>query len=344
MAALTRLAIVALLLLPALAPADPPETAVKAVLVVHGGAGLDAKRTPANEQQYRTDIENALRAGYEAMYKPRGTALDGVMAAINVLEDSGRFNCGKGACYNREGKHELNASIMEGKTKKAGAVAGLVRVKNPITAARLVMEKSDHVFLIGDGAERFLRSQGTPDTNPLYFWTELQWTRLLEAQARAKKRAPDAGADAGADADAPEEHFGTVGAVALDKDGNLAAGTSTGGIMNKLPGRVGDSPIIGAGTYADNGTCAISCTGHGEFYIRHVVAHDLAARMRYKKVSVSEATDEVFRALPKMPGGIGGLIALDRQGTAVMQFDTVGMPRGYATADGKFHVKIYPDK
>lgn len=337
MAPFKRLAVVALLLLPALALADPPETAPEAVLVVHGGAGLDAKMTPAAEKQYRTDIENALRAGYEAMQKPGGTALDGVVAAINVMEDSGRFNCGKGACYNREGKHELNASIMEGKTKKAGAVAGLVRVKNPITAARVVMEKSDHVFLIGEGAERFLRSQGMADTNPLYFWTELQWTRLMAAQARQKaKQTTDAGVD--------DTHFGTVGAVALDKDGNLAAGTSTGGIMNKLPGRVGDSPIIGAGTYADNGTCGISCTGHGEFYIRHVVAHDIAARMRYKKESLSEASDAVFTGLPKMRGGIGGLIALDRQGNAVMQFDTVGMPRGYATGDGTCHVKIYPNK
>ncbi len=337
MALFRRFALVALLLVPALAPADPPETAAKAVLVVHGGAGLDAKMTPAAEKQYRTDIEAALRAGYEAMHKPGGTALDGVTAAINMMEDSGRFNCGKGACYNREGKHELNASIMEGKTKKAGAVAGLVRVKNPITAARVVMEKSDHVFLIGEGAERFLRSQGMPDTNPIYFWTELQWTRLMAAQKRQKaKQTTDAGAD--------QTHFGTVGAVALDRDGNLAAGTSTGGIMNKLPGRVGDSPIIGAGTYADNATCGVSCTGHGEFYIRHVVAHDIAARMRYKKESVSEAADAVFKGLPKMRGGIGGLIALDRQGNVVMQFDTVGMPRGYATADGKYHVKIYPNK
>jgi beta-aspartyl-peptidase (threonine type) len=254
------------------------------------------------------------------------------------MEDSGRFNCGKGACYNREGKHELNASIMEGKTKKAGAVAGLVRIKNPITAARMVMEKSDHVFLIGEGAERFLRSQGMADTNPTYFWTELQWTNLMKAQVREKAR------NQTSDAGAPDVHFGTVGAVALDKDGNLAAGTSTGGIMNKLPGRIGDSPIIGAGTYADNATCGISCTGHGEFYIRHVVAHDIAARMRYKGESLSEASDAVFQGLPKVRGGIGGLIALDRQGNAVMEFDTVGMPRGYVGADGTFHVKIYPNK
>jgi beta-aspartyl-peptidase (threonine type) len=333
-----RLALLVLLLLPALAPADPPETAAKAVLVVHGGAGLDAKMTPTTEKQYRTDIESALRAGYEAMQKSGGTALDAVVAAINVMEDSGRFNCGKGACYNREGKHELNASIMEGKAKKAGAVAGLVRVKNPITAARMVMEKSDHVFLIGEGAERFLRSQGMADTNPVYFWTELQWTNLMKAQAREKARKQTS------DAGPPDVHFGTVGAVALDKDGNLAAGTSTGGIMNKLPGRIGDSPIIGAGTYADNATCGISCTGHGEFYIRHVVAHDIAARMRYKGESLSEASDAVFQGLPKVRGGIGGLIALDRQGNAVMEFDTVGMPRGYVSADGTFHVKIYPNK
>lgn len=338
MTLLPRIGIVGLLMLPALAVADPPEPAPKAVLVVHGGAGLDAKMTPAAEKQYRADVEQALRAGYDAMYKPGGTALDGVVAAINVLEDTGRFNAGKGACYNREGRHELNASIMEGKAKKAGAVGGLTRVKNPITAARLVMEKSDHVFLIGEGAERFLRSQNLAEAGPMYFWTELQWQRLLEAQEKERK------ARGSADAAATQAHFGTVGAVALDRDGNLAAGTSTGGIMNKLPGRLGDSPVIGAGTYADNGTCAVSCTGHGEFFIRHVVAHDLAARMKYKKISVTESADEVFRGLPKLPGGIGGLIALDRQGNVTMHFDTVGMPRGSINADGKVQVDIYPAK
>jgi beta-aspartyl-peptidase (threonine type) len=321
--------------LPALAFADPP--APKAVLVIHGGAGLDARMTPAAEKQYRDDIEKALRAGYDALQKPGGTALDGVVAAINFMEDSGRFNAGKGACYNREGRHELNASIMEGKTKKAGAVGGLTRIKNPITAARLVMEKSDHVFLIGEGAERFLRSQDLPEASPLYFWTELQWQRLMKAQKQERKSKSAAASES-------RQHFGTVGAVALDKHGNLAAGTSTGGIMNKLPGRLGDSPVIGAGTYADNGSCAVSCTGHGEFFIRHVVAHDVAARMRYKKISVSESAAEVFRALPKLPGGIGGLIALDHQGNVTMHFDTVGMPRGFITADGKLHVAIYPEK
>jgi beta-aspartyl-peptidase (threonine type) len=337
MTLLQRFAVAVLLLVPALISAGPPGPAPKAVLIIHGGAGLDARMTPAAEKQYRDDVEASLKAGYEAMQKPGSSALDAVVAAINVMEDSGRFNAGKGACYNREGGHELNSSIMEGKTKKAGAVAGLTRVKNPITAARLVMEKSNHVFLIGDGAERFLRSQGLPEANPLYFWTELQWQRLQEAQQREKKKRS---ADA---ADSPM-HFGTVGAVALDRDGNLAAGTSTGGIMNKLPGRVGDSPVIGAGTYADNETCAISCTGHGEFFIRNVVAHDLAARMRYKKLPVHDAATEVFAGLPKVAGGIGGLIALDRSGNVVMMFDTIGMPRGYATADGKLHIAIYPEK
>jgi beta-aspartyl-peptidase (threonine type) len=328
-------AVVVLLLLPALTPADPQAPPPKAVLVVHGGAGLDAKMTPAAEKQYRDDVEAALRAGYEAMQKHGGSALDGVVAAINVFEDSGRFNAGKGACYNREGRHELNASIMEGKTKKAGAVAGLVRVKNPITAARLVMEKSDHVFLIGDGAERFIR-ETIPEVSPLYFFTELQWNNLMKARSKEKVKI--------ADGDDEPRHFGTVGAVALDRGGNLAAGTSTGGIMNKLPGRVGDSPIIGAGTYADNTTCAVSCTGHGEFFIRHVVAHDLASRMRYKKQSVQEAADEVYGGLPKVKGGIGGLIALDRDGHVVMTFDTIGMPRGYMTTDGTLHVDIFPKK
>jgi beta-aspartyl-peptidase (threonine type) len=333
-----RIALPALLLLAALAPAGPPGPAPKAVLVIHGGAGVDAKLPPALEKQLRADLEQALRAGYEALQKSGGTGVDAVEAAIRVLEDSGRFNAGKGAVFNREGRVELNASVMDGKTKKAGAVAGLTRVKNPVSAARLVMEKSEHVLLIGDGAERFARAQGLAEVSPLYFWSEQEWKRLLRDQEREKERAGK-----GAAAESPGAHFGTVGAVALDKGGNLAAATSTGGIRNKLPGRVGDSPLIGAGTYADTETCAVSCTGKGELFIRNVVAYDLAARMKYKKLALHEAAEEVVQGLPKEPGGVGGLIALDRQGNVAMKYNTNGMFRGYITADGKTRVAVFDE-
>lgn len=312
----------------------------KAVLVIHGGAGVEprAEMPPERLKQYHADLERSLRTGLAAMQKPGGTSLDAVVAAIKVMEDSPNFNSGKGAVFNREGRVELNASIMEGKTKRGGAVAGIDRIKNPIAAARLVMEKSEHVLLIGHGAELFARTHGLAEVSPLYFWTERRWKELLDYRAKEKAK--------GAARAAAEEptHFGTVGAVALDRAGNLAAGTSTGGIAYKLPGRVGDTPILGAATYAENETCAVSCTGVGEIFIRYAVAHDMAARMKYKKLSVSAAADEVFRELPKgrrPKDGIGGLIALDRQGNFVTPYNTNGMYRGWITADGKVHTAIY---
>ncbi len=308
------------------AGSDPARAPDKAVLVIHGGAGVAprAKMTAEKEKEYRADLERALRAGHEVLQK-NGTSLDAVEAAIRVLEDSPLFNAGKGAVFTREGRNELDASIMDGKTKKAGAVAGVTRVKNPIAAARAVMEKSEHVLMIGDGADRFAISQGVTEVNPLYFWTPHRWQQMLDARDKEPAR----------------HDGGTVGAVAVDHAGNLAAGTSTGGMNCKRPGRVGDSPIIGAGTYADNKTCAVSCTGHGEVFIQYAVAHDIVARMRYKNLGLPEAVAETFADLPKEEGGVGGLIALDRDGNFVMPFNTNGMHRGYVTAEGKTVVAIY---
>lgn len=322
------LALGVVLLLAVMVGGDPAPAPGKVVLVIHGGAGVDPrdKMTPEREKLYRDDLEKALRAGQQALQKKGGTSLDAVEAAIQVLEDSPRFNAGKGAVFNRDGRNELDASVMDGKSKQAGAVAGVTRIKNPISAARVVMEKSGHVLMAGDGADRFAISQGVTEVSPLYFWTEYRWQKLLEARKAAE---------------APKSDGGTVGAVALDAAGNLAAGTSTGGMTYKRAGRVGDTPIIGAGTYADNDTAAISCTGHGEIFIRHVVAHDVAARMKYKKLSLKAAVVEVFQELPKEDGGVGGLIALDPHGNFVMPFNTNGMPRGYLTADGKTVVAIY---
>lgn len=303
----------------------------KVVLVIHGGAGVISKKktTPEIEKQYRDALELALKTGHQALTK--GSSLDAVEGAIRVMEDSPLFNAGKGAVFNRDGRQELNASIMEGKTKQAGAIAGINRVKNPISGARAIMEKSEHVFMIGEGAERFCRDQKLEMVSPLYFWTDKAWKQLQDADAK-KTAATDASDPA---------HFGTVGAVALDAKGNLAAGTSTGGINYVRPGRVGDSPIIGAGTYADNESCAVSCTGKGELFIRHTVASDIAARFKYRGDALKKAAQEVLDGLPKIPGGAGGLIALDRHGNVAMPYSTNGMYRGTITQSGKVWVAIY---
>jgi len=325
-------------LLPLLSPALCAQEAAGVVLVIHGGAGaIDRKKmTPALEQQYRADLEKALRAGHAILQRADGTSLDAVEAAIKVLEDSPLFNAGKGAVFNREGRNELNASIMDGKDRRAGAVAGVARIKNPISAARAVMDKSPHVFLIGAGAERFAAEQGLEMVSPLYFWTERRWQELLKAEERAKKK------DVRDDSESLR-YLGTVGAVALDRAGNLAAGTSTGGLTYVRAGRVGDSPIIGAGTYAENEACAVSCTGHGELFMRHIVAADIAARVKYRKDALGQATRAALDALPKEPGGAGGIIALDRQGNAVTAFSTNGMYRGTITRDGKISIAIYAE-
>jgi beta-aspartyl-peptidase (threonine type) len=309
-----------------------PQAAPKVVLVIHGGSGVVPKKemTHALKTQYEADLKEALKAGYKALKD--GTCLDAVEAAIKVLEDSPRFNAGKGAVFTSEGRNELDASLMEGKEKRAGAVAAVTRVKNPIVAARAVMERTEHVLLVGPGADRFAAEAGLEMVNPRYFMTEERWREWKEAVREEQKRKGKG--------QAPKRPGGTVGAVALDRSGNLAAGTSTGGLTNRLPGRVGDSPIIGAGTYCDNAACGVSCTGHGELFIRHAVAHEVVALMRYKKLPVQKAAAKVLGRLPK---DSGGLIALDRNGTVAMPFNTEGMYRGYITQDGKAQVKIYRD-
>lgn len=309
----------------------------RVVLVIHGGAGVRPKdkMTPELEKQYRADLEQALKAGRQALERAKGTSLDGVEAAIKVLEDSPRFNAGKGAVFTHEGRNELDASIMAGKTQMAGAVAGVTILKNPISAARAVMEKSPHVMLIGRGAELFATEHGIEAVDPAYFWTLERWNALKEALEEEKK------SKKGSWKPPYDRYFGTVGAVALDRQGNLAAGTSTGGMTNKRFGRVGDTPLIGAGTYADNATCGVSCTGHGEIFIRFAVAKDVAARMKYKKLDVVKAAAEALKELPEEEDGVGGLIALDAKGNVAMPYNTRGMYRGTITRAGQIKVWIY---
>jgi beta-aspartyl-peptidase (threonine type) len=322
---------------------DGPMPRSKVVLVIHGGAGVIARTrmTPEREGRYRDALEQALRAGAKVL-EQGGRSLDAVEAAIKILEDSPLFNAGKGAVFTHEGRNELDASIMEGAEKRAGAVASLTRIKNPIAAARAVMEHSPHVLLIGEGADRFAISQKLEEVNPVYFWTPERWKALQEALERegreARQRNTSAAPIGGAALDRP---FGTVGAVALDRQGNVAAGTSTGGMTNKRHGRVGDSPIIGAGTYADNASCAVSATGHGEVFIRFAVAHEISALMKYGKRTVVEAAREVLKRLPPEEEGVGGVIALDASGNAAMEFDTEGMYRGTITEDGTITIEIY---
>ena len=324
-------------------------------IVIHGGAGTITRKnmTPEKEKAYTQVLNEALKKGY-AILEKGGTSVDAVEAAIIVLEDSPLFNAGKGAVFTNEGKNELDAAIMEGKTLMAGAVAGVTTVKNPIKAAIAVMEKSPHAMMTGAGADKFAKEKGLEIVDPSYFYTEARYKALLEAKEEEKieldhtekvKAAPKSGyIDLQENLIFTEgKKFGTVGCVALDKSGNLAAGTSTGGMTNKRYGRVGDAPIIGAGTYANNATCAISATGHGEFFIRSVVGHDISALMEYKGLTVSQAADEVvMKKLVKM-GGEGGVIAIDKGGNIAMPFNSEGMYRGYMKADGKSEVLIYKD-
>jgi beta-aspartyl-peptidase (threonine type) len=317
----------------------PRREGTKVVLAIHGGAGVKPRKEMTAEQEklYRADLKRALQEGYRALKRKGGTSLDAVEAAIRVLESSPRFNAARGAVFTHDGRNELDASIMEGKDRRAGAVAGVSCLKHPISAARAVLEKSEHVLLTGRGAELFATQQGLEVVEPSYFWTKERWLELKKALEEEKK-----GKTAPAkEKSAPER--GTVGAVALDAAGNLAAGTSTGGMTNKRYGRVGDSPIIGAGTYADNAACAVSATGHGEVFIRHAVAHDLVALMKYKGLSVREAARRVIDNLPKEPDGVGGVIALDAKGALAVALDTEGMYRGWVTSDGERHVAIYKE-
>ncbi|WP_167506546.1 isoaspartyl peptidase/L-asparaginase family protein [Corallococcus carmarthensis] len=394
----------------------PPRVKPKWGLVIHGGAGVISREnlTPEREAAMRAALTEALQAGHAVLAKG-GRSLDAVTAAIRVLEDSPYFNAGKGAVFNHDGVNELDAAVMDGKTRMAGAVAGVRHIQNPIDLARLVMEKSPHVMMVGDGAEAFAQSQGMPLVDAKYFYTEERWQGLQRAleQERAKQAPPapqgqppasqqpptqgatpaqpltpgqpsptpaqpsapgqppttpapsspgqapttpppsNQGQPAtpaqpqpgssltpGVDPITGDHKFGTVGAVALDQEGNLAAGTSTGGMTNKRFGRVGDSPIIGAGTYADE-RCAVSATGHGEFFIRYTVARDICARVEYQDLPLPEAANYVIHDVLVKAGGEGGVIAMDRQGHVAMPFNSSGMYRGYIGEDGTPTVAIF---
>ena len=305
-------------------------------LAIHGGAGTIARSgmTPEREGEYRAGLERALTAGSEIL-KRGGSSVDAVEAAVRALEDDPHFNAGRGAVFTNAGTNEMDAAIMDGTTLKAGAVSNLRHIKNPISLARLVMEKSPHLFLAGEGAEAFARQNGVeilPDQK--YFYTEERWQALQKIKANEK-----GGAGGKQFIITDEDRHGTVGAVALDKNGNLAAATSTGGTTNKVAGRVGDSPVIGAGTYA-NGICAISATGDGEYFIRATVARDVAALMEYRGMKLAEAAQAALNKVAKL-GGNGGLIAIDREGNVTLPFNTSGMYRGYVDPDGKFVIEIY---
>jgi beta-aspartyl-peptidase (threonine type) len=312
------------------------------MLVIHGGAGTieRSKMTPEQDAAYRATLAEALVAGYGVL-SDGGSALDAVEAAVCVMEDSPLFNAGKGAVFTNEGKNELDASVMDGSNRKAGAVAAISGVRNPVKAARLVMERTSHVMMVGAGATQFAHDQGLVFEDSAYFYTDKRWEELQRTQAEERKQQGEFGS-----LELPHMHLGTVGAVALDASGNLAAATSTGGLTNKRWGRVGDSPIIGAGTYADNNSCAVSCTGRGEIFIRCSAAHEVAALMEHSGLSVSAAAKRVVHEeLMELGGpGTGGLIALDRKGNFAMELNTPGMYRGHIGADGKPHVFIYGDE
>ena len=309
-------------------------------IAIHGGSGTITRTTltPEREAAYRAVLTEALEAGRKVL-AANGTSLDAVVVAVKIMEDSPLFNAGKGAVFTHEGTNEMDASIMDGNGRRAGAVAGVTVVKNPIEAARAVMDKSRHVMMAGKGAELFAKDQGLAIVDPKYFWTQERWDQLQKAKERDRIQL---------DHDAPkktatleeDEKFGTVGAVALDRAGNLAAATSTGGLTNKRFGRVGDSPIVGAGTWAENESVAVSATGTGEMFIRGVAAYDIAARVKYKGATPQQAADDAL-ATVKSLGGRGGVIVLDRSGNAVFSFTTEGMYRGVAKGETKPEVLIY---
>ncbi|NLE34197.1 MAG: isoaspartyl peptidase/L-asparaginase [Bacteroidales bacterium] len=302
-----------------------PRTGSPWAIVVHGGAGsiTRARMTPEAEAEYRRTLQAVIDSG-AAVLSAGGSALDAVERAVRMMEDSPLFNAGKGAVFTHEGRNELDASVMDGSNLAAGAVAGVTDIRNPITAARAVMEKSPHVMLTGKGASEFAAEKGLEIVDPSYFREESRFRDLQRALEREK--------------------HGTVGCVALDMNGDLAAGTSTGGMTNKRYNRIGDAPVIGAGTYANNATCAVSATGHGEFFIRYTVAHDISALMEYKGLTLDEAAREVINEKLVKAGGTGGVISVDRKGNVSMPFNTEGMYRGYRTAGGKTGVFIYSDE
>jgi len=294
-------------------------------MAIHGGAGtiLKENMTPELESQYEEKLTEALQAGARVL-RSGGSSLDAVTAAIQVMENSPLFNAGKGAVFTAEGTNEMDASIMEGSNLMAGAVSGVKHIKNPILAARAVMEHSPHVMLIGLGAEEFAHNQGIELVDSTYFFTQKRWESYLKAKQKAQN-----------------EKYGTCGAVALDQHGNLAAGTSTGGMTYKMKGRVGDSPVIGAGTYADNNSCAVSATGHGEYFIRNVVAFQVGSLMKYKNLTLNQAAHFVIDEILQPGAGDGGIIAIDTLGNISMPFNTAGMYRGSVTSEQEAQVAIY---
>lgn len=303
------------------------------VIAIHGGAGtiLRNQMTSEKEAQYKSALEVALNAGYEVLEKG-GSSLDAVTAAVCSLEDCPLFNAGKGSVFNHIGNHEMDASIMSGKDLSAGAVSGVRNIRNPVLLARTVMQKSEHVMMSGQGAEDFAKTQGISFESDEYFSTEFryaQWQQALKEDRIQLDHRDD-------------KKFGTVGAVAMDQNGNLAAATSTGGMTNKKFGRVGDSPIIGAGTYANNNTCAISCTGHGELFMRSVVAHDISCLMEYKGLSLEDACKVVVHDKLVKIGGEGGLVALDKLGNVCLPFNSEGMYRAFRNSTETF-VAIYKE-
>jgi beta-aspartyl-peptidase (threonine type) len=322
-----------LLALPATSPATELDAPV--ALVVHGGAGTMSRDALGSEQEaaIRADLERALDAGQALLHEGR-PALDAVIAAVQVLEDSPYFNAGHGAVFAHEGHNELDAALMDGATRRAGAVAGVRHLRNPIRLAQAVMQRSPHVMLTGEGAERFARSIGMELVDSAYFHTEYRWQQLQAAKAREAAQSA-----------VPQPHdayFGTVGAVALDRTGNVAAATSTGGMTNKRWGRVGDAPIIGAGTWADAG-CAVSATGWGEFFIRLNVAADICARVHYRGDSLAAAAEEVVMKRVPALGGDGGVIAIDAQGNIALPFNTSGMYRGWVKTDGSRGTAVFAE-
>jgi L-asparaginase / beta-aspartyl-peptidase len=309
------------------AAADRPDYA----LVIHGGAGtiLRENMDEETEAKYRAKLTEALHVGRDVLAKG-GSAVDAVEATIRLMEDSPLFNAGKGAVFTEDGVNEMDSSIMDGRDLNAGAVAGVSTVRNPISAARTVMEKSPHVMLAREGAEAFAAEQGLTIVDPEYFYTESRWEALQRALEKREVAA--------------DEKHGTVGCVALDREGNLAAGTSTGGMTMKMWGRIGDSPIIGAGTYANNETCGVSATGHGEFFIRNVVAYDISALMQYKGMSLMDAANFVIHDKLVPQGAAGGIVAMDKHGNVAMPFNTSGMYRGYLKSTGEEAVYLYKDE
>jgi beta-aspartyl-peptidase (threonine type) len=310
-------------------------------LAIHGGAGniLQRNLTDEQQQQFKNKMSEALQVGYTIL-DSGGKSLDAVEAVIKILEDSPLFNAGKGSVFTYDGKNEMDAAIMDGKNLKAGAVASVRTIKNPISAAKKVMQKSKFVFLSARGAEQFAKEQGLEMVDTNYFFTEERWKQLIQVRDSAKTDSLKSDTT-GFISTNKEKHYGTVGCVALDRHGNLAAGTSTGGIVNKKYNRIGDSPLIGAGTYANNKTCAVSCTGHGEDFIRIVAAKTISDLMEYKGMTVSQAAAEVIKNKLTEIKGDGGAIVIDKNGIITMPFNTTGMFRGYVDRKGRITMKIF---